>query len=68
MQDEDRQKLTIDEKYDIASTEAEYMKNCVDDGKKKSDEMIETLKVGLPDSGGPGRDRTCNPRDQEGRL
>lgn len=42
--------LSIDEKYEIASTEAEVLKESVKEGKKKSDALLETLKAVLDEA------------------
>ncbi len=38
-------KLTNDEKYDIANFESEALKKNIDEGKIKSDSILETLRV-----------------------
>lgn len=43
--DSSRFKLSVEVKYEIATTEYDYLKTCVDEGKTKSDSMIETLRV-----------------------
>ena len=43
--DANSMKLSVEVKYEIATTEYDYLKTCVDEGKTKSDNMIETLRV-----------------------
>lgn len=45
--DANTMKLSVEVKYEIATTEYDYLKTCVDEGKAKSDSMIETLRVGF---------------------
>lgn len=52
-QDAANLKLSTEVKYEIATTEADFLKTCVDEGKTKSDSMIETLRVISDDKGSP---------------
>lgn len=42
--------LSIDEKYELASEEAEVLKTSVKDGKKNSDQLLETLRTVLDEA------------------
>jgi len=42
--------LSIDEKYELASNEADVLKESVKEGKKKSDALLETLKAVLDET------------------
>jgi len=41
----ERKELTAEEKYEIANFESEALKKNIDDGRVKSDSILETLRV-----------------------
>ena len=47
---EDKVTLSIDEKYQLANNEAKVLKESVKKGKKKSDELLETLRAVLDET------------------
>ena len=42
---QERKELTAEEKYEIANFESEALKKNIDDGRDKSDSILETLRV-----------------------
>ena len=42
--------LTLEQKYEIALAEEDYLKSCIDDGKDKSEAMMDTLRALLEEA------------------
>lgn len=45
IENEDFNELTLDQKYEIAINEEQYIKEQIEEGKKNSETMIENLKA-----------------------